>query len=359
MEFFEYPGLATTSLFRSWDKKEMNENINWAVTEKIRGESFSCHTDGEDCMFAKKREVSNKEISDFESTSFMSNLREKIVSIFKRVQDLVHLEDKDSADVAQVTVFGEIFGGLYEHREVAPENVTPIQREIQYCPDIRYFGLDIAFRRKKESGELLEPEFIDFYDTIMIFEDFDIPYPATLFKGKMEDALLYSVGFDSTIPKQLGFPPLPLGANKAEGIVLRPLKNMLLKNHDGEMQRVIIKIQGPEFNGARKKTSDRTRTRKKENSERPHNDILNIMLQFTTESRMIDVISKIGLPDTKEIQEVVEEKFIKSVMTDTLARSETEIVWEACNEEQKEAVRKCLERKANDLLMAFAAKTND
>lgn len=111
MEFFEYPGLATTSLFRSWDKKEMNENINWAVTEKIRGESFSCHTDGEECMFAKKREVSNKEISDFESTSFMSNLREKIVSIFKRVQDLVHLEDKDSADVAQVTVFGEIFGG--------------------------------------------------------------------------------------------------------------------------------------------------------------------------------------------------------------------------------------------------------
>lgn len=83
------------------------------------------------------------------------------------------------------------------------------------------------------------------------------------------------------------------------------------------------------------------------------------MLQFTTESRMSDVISKIGLPDTKEIQEAVEEKFIKSVMTDTLARSETEIIWEACNEEQKEAVRKCLERKASDLLMAFAAKTND
>ena len=111
MESFEYPELATISVFRSWDKNEMNKNINWAVTEKIHGESFSCHTDGEECIFAKKREVSNKEISDFESASFMSNLREKIVSIFDRVQDLVHLEDKDGADVAQVTVFGEIFGG--------------------------------------------------------------------------------------------------------------------------------------------------------------------------------------------------------------------------------------------------------
>ena len=71
---------------------------------------------------------------------------------------------------------------------------------------------------------------------------------------------------------------------------------------------------------------------------------------------MIDVISKIGLPETKEIQEAVEEKFIKSVLTDTLASSETKILWEACNDKQKEAVTKCLKRKTSDLLTELAAK---
>ena len=71
---------------------------------------------------------------------------------------------------------------------------------------------------------------------------------------------------------------------------------------------------------------------------------------------MVDVISKIGLPKTKEIQEAVEEKFIKSVLTDTLASRETKILWEASSEEQKEAVRKCLKQKTSDLLAEFAAK---
>ena len=62
------------------------------------------------------------------------------------------------------------------------------------------------------------------------------------------------------------FVPPSVGMNKAEGIVIRPLKNMLLKNQDGEMQRLIIKIHGPEFNGARKQISDRTRTRMKGNT---------------------------------------------------------------------------------------------
>ncbi len=44
-----------------------------------------------------------------------------------------------------------------------------------------------------------------------IFDKFQLLYAKPLFRGKACGALNYKIGFDSTVPKELGLPPLPSG----------------------------------------------------------------------------------------------------------------------------------------------------
>ena len=42
-----------------------------------------------------------------------------------------------------------------------------------------------------------------------------------------------------------------LGSNRAEGIVIKPMKNIVVETAFGEKERVILKIKGPEFDETR------------------------------------------------------------------------------------------------------------
>jgi hypothetical protein len=70
-------------------------------------------------------------------------------------------------------------------------------------------------------------------------------YARPLLIGSFQEALSYPLGFPSTIPKLLGLPPLPT-ENKAEGVVIKSLKTILLPSGKG-MSRPLLKRKIAEF----------------------------------------------------------------------------------------------------------------
>ena len=107
MEFVEYEKMALTldpfkDAFSRLSKEE------WIVSEKVHGANFSCHTDGEECKFARRRDFlkENEGFYNYKNAEFMNGFCDKAMHIFKRVQEI--LVDKD---IAQVVIYGEIFGG--------------------------------------------------------------------------------------------------------------------------------------------------------------------------------------------------------------------------------------------------------
>ena len=82
---------------------------DWIVLEKVHGANFSCHTNGEECKFGRRRDFlkDNEGFYNYKKTDFMKGFCDKALHIFKRVQEMI--VDKE---VSQVTIFGEIFGGV-------------------------------------------------------------------------------------------------------------------------------------------------------------------------------------------------------------------------------------------------------
>jgi hypothetical protein len=68
-----------------------------------------------------------------------------------------------------------------------------------------------------------------------------------LFLGKYEAAIERTIRFDSTIPCALGLPTLPPGTNFAEGVVIKPYREIALTNAQGETIRPILKRKIEEF----------------------------------------------------------------------------------------------------------------
>ena len=115
MEFVEYEKMALSldpfkDAFKSLDKEE------WVVLEKVHGANFSCHTNGEECKFARRRDFlkENEGFYNYKKADFMKAFGEKAKHIFKRVQELLV-----GKEVAQVIIYGEVFGGKHFHLKYA------------------------------------------------------------------------------------------------------------------------------------------------------------------------------------------------------------------------------------------------
>ena len=80
----------------------------WVVTEKVHGANFSCHTDGKECRYARRRDFlkENEGFYDFKKADFMTDFSAKVLDIFQRVKEIVN-----DGEIFHVIVYGELFGG--------------------------------------------------------------------------------------------------------------------------------------------------------------------------------------------------------------------------------------------------------
>lgn len=215
------------------------KQTKWAVTEKIHGANFCFVIESDDSIRAGNRRQLIAETDDFFGhRDLVDRLKPQVVETAKLLRAL-------KPDVSRVYIYGELFGGIYPHPDVEKnDKVQAVQTGIYYSPNIEFAAFDIAFDTKTSQNQ--PREFLDFEQAMTLMDRSRLFYVVPLFVGKYEQAIDYSPAFESTISRRLGFPKPPDHQNKAEGVVVRPMKEILVSSKKGKV-RAVIKNKIPEF----------------------------------------------------------------------------------------------------------------
>eukprot|EP00037_Helgoeca_nana_P022368 m.228344 g.228344 ORF g.228344 m.228344 type:complete len:387 (-) comp25975_c1_seq2:79-1239(-) len=127
-----------------------------------------------------------------------------------------------STQVESVQIFGELYGGRYDHPDVAPvHGLQPIQMGVWYSEELRFLPFDVAVVCAGPSESPGHRTYLDYSDAAAVCHAAGLPFAPTLFTGTLAECLEVPIEFETTIPQMHGLPSLG-PANVAEGIVIRP-----------------------------------------------------------------------------------------------------------------------------------------
>ncbi len=252
--FTSYEKIAESldQLYRDEAATRALEKAQWVVMEKIHGANFCFLTDGKEVRCASRKQVLGPRDDFFGYQAVAARLRQKILDLYALAAPLLVPPASPPGNAPpgsaglpayRVLIYGELFGGSYPHPDVPPDlTVQPIQTGIAYAPSIEFCAFDLAI----EDGNQGQPRtYLDYDVAMKLLEQVGIFYAHPLLIGSFQEALSYPLGFSSTIPKLLGLPQLPT-ENKAEGVVIKPLKTILLPSGKG-MSRPLLKRKIAEF----------------------------------------------------------------------------------------------------------------
>lgn len=202
------------------------EKTRWVVTEKIHGAHFCVITDGSTLAAANRKHLLTPGENFFEYQRVLKRLQAQIYQLFALARDLY-------PQLAWLLIYGELFGGGYPHPEVAPiANLQPIQTGIYYAPDIEFCIFDLAI-----VGEQFSATYLDYDQTVALCQRAGLLYAVPLLIASYQETLSYPIEFMSTIPARLGLPPLSQD-NKAEGVVIKPLKALTIPTKKGPIRPI-------------------------------------------------------------------------------------------------------------------------
>jgi len=215
------------------------KKVKWCVTEKVHGANCCWITDGTLVWAAKRKGLlDHGELFFVGHSKVQEVLMPKVLKLYTEV--LKAQQDPKLPAITLVSVFGEFFGGGYPHDQVtACPGLAPVQTGVYYSPEVHFCAFDILVQRPGCSSV-----FVDYEVAMKIFQETDFFYAKPLFVGKYEDCLNFNIRFDSKIYENFGLPVLP--ANQAEGVVIKPLKELVVSTKKGAT-RAILKKKAPEF----------------------------------------------------------------------------------------------------------------
>lgn len=270
------------------------KSTKWVVTEKIHGANLCIIYDilEENILFSKRREIIKNDESFFGHEQLQIDIN-MLKIIFLLVSKKIPKQNWK-----QLLLYGELCGGFYPHKNVEiNKKVQSIQTGVYYSPNIEFIAFDIALINDKK-----EKIYIDYEISIEAFKSTKLLYAKELFIGKFEYAINHEIKFQSTIPKLLNLPEIK--NNIAEGIIIKPLKNIIVDTKKGK-NRAIIKRKIDEF-----KESDYNKAEKWIESINNNDKInnINILLYeinaLVTYNRLNNAISKIGIPTKTNINKI-------------------------------------------------------
>ena len=281
-------------------RAEMPSDLRYVVQEKVHGANTSFLCDGNDVCFAKRTSVlaDNEKFYDYEQ--ILAEYRERVMALYADIKSNVE-------DIESISVFGELFGGRYPHKEVKADNkMTLIQKGVYYTPVHGFYGFDI-YLNKADGGRYLSVE-----ETNALFEKHGFFYAKTLFSGTLDECLEYPNAFQSKISEWLGLPEIE--DNICEGVVIRPVVPMYLSNRD----RVLIKNKNARF-AEKKQMKKRNKIFK---DPVPYSEELKSLVAeveaYVNENRLANVISHIGEVSFPKDTGKVLGMFCKDVLEDFL-----------------------------------------
>jgi len=276
----------------------------WSVTEKIHGANFACYVerigtgyDDFNVQFASRNNLLNNDESD----SFY-NFR----SIKEQVRfDVIELHERCSEKVGDVNIiYGELFGGLYEHEDVKKSNQSRVQKGVEYCPDLNFKVFDMY--HIPEGGNVDNGHYIGADDVKHLCDKIGVDYVKEIFRGTLDECLEHQNDFNSEIFKDYDLPDI--GENVCEGVVIKPL----IPFYDMRGNRAIFKNKNNKF----AEKAGQKKNKVTQNKELSPEDKKQIELadQYVTMNRLNNIESKIGeLVEAKQIGQ-----FIKALMLDVI-----------------------------------------
>ena len=231
IQFKPYPliGNSTEAKWIERVREAAPQDALWAVQEKVRGVNASFLCDDLDVRMARRTAILDPLEPFYGYQAVLERYSGHIYHIF----NLVRLACPSMTSIA---VYGELFGGAYPHPDVPPHpRAKPVQKGVWYSPGLDFYAFDLyVFTR--EGGFFLPVEETDY-----LFSTAGLLYARDLFIGTLDDCLDYPCVFPTTIPAELGLPPI--SENYCEGIVLKPLVPILLS--DGTF--VAVKKNNPDY----------------------------------------------------------------------------------------------------------------
>jgi len=247
-----------------------------------------------------------------------------------------------------------------------------VQREILYCPHIEFYAFDIALtlrvmNNKNNNNSLETRKYMDYCDAMEIFKICKFFYAKPLFIGTFEDCCKYNYEFKSTIPKLLGLQPLhkEYGDNLAEGVIIKPMKNVFYKldnDKDDILHRAIVKLKHPFFSERIGDFKRKFKVQRSQNNKKTDNDKdkdpqrIEMVLKMMNLNRYQSIISKHGNPD-KDNYDFYVEKMVKDIYDDIVYIEENEINkwWEnriLKREQLLKYIQMKLEKKAMEIILS-------
>ena len=282
--FKKYSSIENT--FRKEFLDKIKEHGYWdetyIVQEKVHGANLSFWTtDGVEFVAAKRTGILEPDENFYNFKQVLEEIKPKLQGIWKDIKS-------DYNDLKEMAVFGELFGGNYPHPEVKKVgSAIKLQQGIYYSPRNMFYAFDILINGEK---------YLDVEYANKLFEKHGLLYAKTLFSGTLEECLKYPNDFDSVIPAQLGLPEIK--PNICEGVVIRPARYLKFNNNT----RVILKNKNEKWAETIKpKRKARKPVKLPENVVKLQDAILN----YVTENRLSNVISKIGEVSIEDFSQVI------------------------------------------------------
>jgi Rnl2 family RNA ligase len=249
---------------------------DYVVQEKVHGSNVCFVTDGEKVSFGKRTGFVETGEKLYDHEALLERNTSKAVALFSIIKE-------NLPDTKTITVFGEMFGGKYPHPDVKNSTKTMvIQKGVYYCPNNEFYAFDLYVTTEENSRYLSVDE------ANVFFEQGEFFYAQTLFRGTLNECLLYPNNFQSLISDWFGLQPIE--DNICEGVVIRPVAPTYLRNGS----RVLLKNKNARF--AEKKAIKKRAPKLfvEPSYSESLNDLLPVAEQYVTENRLNNVLSKIG-----------------------------------------------------------------
>jgi len=274
MEFKKYSEIENTYRSKTINLIEMEGKSSgeWNVTLKVHGANFSVYMSPDGMKCAKR--------SGFVEGSFFNH--EYVLDKQLQSLQLIYSDIRKNNIGTEVIFYGEIFGGLYPHKDVPKvNNQTTVQKGVYYSPENKFIIFDIK----------VDGKYLDYKNVVELCETYGALYAKILFAGSFLDCLKYPNEFADPLHKEFGLPEIE--GNICEGVVIKP--NDARYFNDGS--RIILKNKNEKF----KENAHGVKV-EKEKTEANHEIIAKaqLILDYCNDNRLNAVLSKMGTVTNKD-----------------------------------------------------------
>ena len=292
--FHKYPEIENSYQegFISRIKEDGFDNIPYIVMEKVHGSNSQVKYD----VISKEFSLGTRNNPLGEDEKFY-NLQ-KCVEPLK--DNIVKLSDKLAKELSilgirlsSVTVFGEICGGSYPHKDVPIDrDAVKVQKGVFYSPSNKWLVFDIGY-------EIIGSEHMYFLPGSMFIScciNAGIPIvPILASVESLDEALAFANDGESDVYDRYELPKLE--HNIMEGVVIRPLMQDIWFRHT----RLVLKNKNDKF-------KEKWKAKKEEQPEELPEKVKQAMeevSQYININRVHNVISHLGEVTEKDIGKVI------------------------------------------------------